>query len=583
MNGLSSPRLQRTFLSLLVLGGLLSAQASFAGESLEALVNQGNAAAEKQDFGTAIQAYEQAIKLAPAEKTLKNNLAVLYANYAVGLQDQKKYDTAFQYLDKAMALAAPGSASAKNIQGARASVYFSQAMDLKDTNEHPGPADYERIRGLLGKALALSPDEAAFKKGMAGMYLDEAYQLAVQEKFADAAPLLEKALTYDPNNKAVKQSLANVYLGLGRNDVTNRKSWIDKALAMDNSPKIQQVAAQLTASGEKPTAAGDGGFAADPNEAKGKAPRSISKLSVADMLRDMENQLQITPPKNASFDDRLEVLEKQVLGKTQSGAMATRTKAVYTALIGGSDGAGEQPNINLAQAPSADAQNSYLDEIFKVTDGKVVRWGRFPLRVYFEEPKENPLYKAEYKEAALKGFEVWKDRTDGYVKFLEIKNPQAADVIVNWTGPYVDRFADPEKVSSVYQNYTPPKRSRLLTVVQMASAFTPGYFSLVPQAAAAGLQYQQYKKLAILQEESKIYLGLNPTQKLAPEAAAMLIQNMAAKEFGHALGLKGSSPQQGDLLYPELRSDVAQVPTHRDLTTLRELYTRTPNIILNVN
>lgn len=585
MNGLSSLRPQRMLLSLIILGCLLGHQPSIAAESLEALVSQGNMAAEKQDFSTAIQAYEKAIQMAPQEKTLKSNLAVLYANHAVGLQDQKKYNEAFQYLDKAMAMAVPGSASAKNIQGVRASLYFSQAMDLKESNEHPTPAEYQSIRDLLNKALALSPDELAFKKGMAGTYLDEAYQLALQEKFADAAPLLEKALAYDPNNKAIKQSLANVYLGMGRNDVANRKNWIDKALAMDSSPKIQQVADRLmTIDHPSASTKANGGFAVDPSEAKGKAPKAISRLSVADMLRDMESQLQITPPKNASFDDRLAVLETQILGKPQMGAMAIRTKTVYTALMGGSDGIQEQSNnINLAQAPAMDTQNSYLDEIFKVTDGKVVRWGRFPLRVYFEEPKGNPLYKAEYKEAALKGFEIWKERTDGYVKFLEIKNPQAADVVVNWTETYVDRFADPEKVSSIYQSYTPPKRSRLLTVVQMASSFAPGYFSLVPQAAAAGLQYQQYKKLAILQEESKIYLGLTHTQTLDPEAAKMLIQNMAAKEFGHALGLKGSSPQQGDLLYPELRSDAPQVPTHRDLTTLRELYNRTPNIILNVN
>ncbi|WP_373532173.1 tetratricopeptide repeat protein [Vampirovibrio sp.] len=584
MNGLSGHRVQRTFLCLLALGCLLSPQGAWSAENLEALITQGNLAAEQQNFSAAIQAYEKAIQIAPQEKTLKNNLAVLYANHAVGLQDQKKYDQAFQYLDKATAIAVPGSASAKNIQGARASLYFSQAMDLKENNANPTPADYQNIRALLNQALALGPDELAFKKGLAGTYLDEAYQLAVQEKFTEAAPLLEKALSYDPKNPAIKQSLANVYLGLGRNDAANRKNWIDKALAMDHSPKIQQVADRLLAiDSPSASAQGKGGFAANPSEARGKAPKAISRLSVADMLRDMESQLQITPPKNATFDDRLATLETQVLGKPEVGAMAIRAKTVYTALMGESDGLQDQSSIDTPQAPAMDSQNSYLDEIFKVTDGKVVRWGRFPLRVYFEEPKENPLYKAEYKEAALKGFEVWKDHTDGYVKFLEIKNPQAADVVVNWTAAYVDRFADPETVSSVYKTYTPPKRSRLLTVVQMASAFAPGYFSLVPQAAAAGLQYQQYKKLAILQEESKIYLGLNPTQTLAPDAAKMLIQNMAAKEFGHALGLKGSSPQQGDLLYPELRSDAPQIPTYRDLTTLRELYNRTPNIILNVN
>lgn len=585
MNGLSGLRPQRLLLSLMLAGGLLSAPFSLAADNLSALINQGNLAAEKQDYGAAIQAYEQAVKQAPDQKVLKNNLAVLYANHAVGLQEQKKYDAALSNLDKAAALVTTGSREEKSVQGARASVYFSKAMDLKDAAEKPTAADYERMRGLLDKAITLSPNELAFKKGMAGVYQDEAYQLAIREQFADAIPLLEKALTYDANNKTVKQSLANVYLGMARNEPDNRKSWIDKALAMDNSPKIQQVADKLTALGAMPDPAASGGFAATPNEAGNQLPKVASQLSVAEMVRDMEAQLQITPEKNATLNQRLEMLEKQVLGKTQDGALATRTKTVYASLMGSYDGTLAQSNINLRQAPSGDSKNSYLDEIFKVTDGKVVRWGKFPLRVYFEEPGEEnplPLYKAEYKDAALKGFETWKDRTDGYVKFLEVKNPQAADIIVNWTEAYVDRYADPEAVSAIYQKYTPPKRSPLMTAVQVASAFTPGYFSLLPQAAAAGLQYQQYKKMAVIQEESKIYLGLDPTRELKPEAAALLIQNMAAKEFGHALGLKGTSPQQGDLLYPELRSDIVQVPSNRDLTTLRELYNRPPNIILNV-
>ena len=62
----------------------------------------------------------------------------------------------------------------------------------------------------------------------------------------------------------------------------------------------------------------------------------------------------------------------------------------------------------------------------------------------------------------------------------------------------------------------------------------------------------------------------------------MLIRNMAAKEFAHVLGLKAASPESGDITYPELRSDAVQDPSSRDLETLRQLYTRPANIILNV-
>jgi hypothetical protein len=572
LKSLLFPASKGQILRLLVLAALLNSPVAFAAESLEALVNRANVAAEKQDYATAIRLYEQAHRQAPAEKTLKKNLAVLYANYSVSLQEQKKYDEALQTIEKGAALVEPGTRDARSIQEAKASVYFSQAIDLKDKTESPTATDYERMRALLGQAITLSPNEVAFKKAMAGVYMDQAYQLALQEHFEDARPLLEKALEYDSQSKSVRQSLANVYLGLARNDVAKREEWITKALA------TEKLRAKSTQSAGKD---GANGFASSLG-GNMSVPKELSQLSVSDMLRDMEAQLELTPAKGASLQDRLEILEKQVLGKTQNGALAARTKTVYVALMGSYTGSLDQSNPRLVQAPAGSSETSYLDEIFKVTDGKVIRWGKFPVRIYFETPKDNPLFKPEYKAAALEGFKVWKDRTDGFINFVEIKNPDAADIQVIWTDKYEDRFISADEAPSVYKNYTPPKRNPLMTVAQVASMFTPGYFSLAPQAAAAAMQYQQQKKLEVIREESKIKLGLGPVKDASPEAAKWLIHNMAAKEFGHALGLKGSSPKEGDLLYPALRSDAPQFPTQRDLTTLRELYNRPPNIILNV-
>lgn len=578
------PVFKRTALALLLLMGLATVPFAVSAETLETLVNRANMAAEAQDYTTAIPLYEKALHQVPPKetttlKTLNKNLAVLYTNYGVSLQEQKHYDQALQYMDKGLALVAADSREAKSIQEAKASVYFSQAMDLKDSADTHTPAEYDKMRALLNQAIALSPSEPAFKKGMAGVYMEEAYQLAGQENFADARPLLEKALEYDPQNKSAKESLANVYLGLAKTDAEHRKDWIDKAQATDSSPKIQQIVARIQAQG---AVADSGGFGAAPTGGQVTAPADISKLSVAEMVQTMEAQLQINPPKGATLQERVDTLEKQVMGKTQSGALATRAKAVYISLMGSYNGVISESNPSLVQAPVNPSQDSYLEDIFKVTDGKVIRWGKFPLRVYFETPKDNPLFKPEYKQAALQGFNVWKDKTNGFINYVEIKNPQAADIQVSWADQYVDRFADPEHVPTLYKNYSPPKRNPLMTVVQVASMFTPGYFSLVPQAAASAMQYQQYKKLEVIQNESKITLGLEPVKDLSPDAAKLMMQNMAAKEFGHALGLKGNSSKEGDLLYPDLRSDVAQVPSSRDLATLRELYNRPPNIILNV-
>jgi predicted Zn-dependent protease/Tfp pilus assembly protein PilF len=569
--------------SLLLLA-LLAVPAALSAETLEAMVNRANAAAEKQDYPTAISLYEQAVKKAPAQATLKKNLAVLYANHGVGLHEQKKDAEAIAYLDKGLALTEPNSREWKNIRESKAGIYFAQAVALKEGAENPTDADFSQMKELLNKALELSPQETAFKKTLAGVYGEEAYLAAQQDNFDKARVYLETALTYDPQSKTLHQSLANVYLGLARQQPDHAQEWVDKATATDNSPKIQETGQRILKTGVSANGAPFGGFASQPNEVKGALPKEASQLSVAEMVADMEAQLQIKPDKGQAITDRLETLEKKVLGKPQTGALATRTKSLYGILMGSyTAGSYAQSNLSLTQAPVANTQNTYLADIFKVTDGKVIRWGKFPLRVYFQDPKNNELYKPEYKQAVLDGFTTWKTQTNGFVNFIEVKNEKAADILVNWGNQYIDRFADPENAPDIYKNFTPPKRTKLMTAVQMASMLTPGYFSIAPQAVNAAMQYQVNKKLQMLQDESKISIGLTPTQSLPMPAAKILIQNMAAKEFGHALGLKGNSSQAGDLLYPELRSDTPQLPTIRDLATLREIYDRPPNILLNVH
>jgi predicted Zn-dependent protease/tetratricopeptide (TPR) repeat protein len=560
---------------------------SYAAESTVDLVNRANAAAEKQEYPVAISLYEQARKKSPTEAALKKNLAIIYANYGVTLHEQKKDTEALAELEKGLALTQPGSREHRNIQQAKAGIYFAQAVELKNGDENPTPEAFAKMKILLNQAMELDPNETAFKKSMAGVYAEEAYFQAQQENFDKARQLLETSLTFDPQNKTLHQSLANVYLGLARQDVPYQKEWVDKALAMDNSPKVQQVGQQLLLHANVGTTAksgeDSGSFARMPGEVKTVAPKNLTKLSVAEMVSDMEAQLQIQSPKGASLPERLDAVETQALGKPQSGPLAIRAKTLYTNLMGTAPAGATQSTENVTQSPPSNDTDNYLSSIFKVTDGKIIRWGKFPLRIYFEPSPKNELYKPEYKQAALDGFNTWKDLTHGFVNYVEVKNQSAADITVMWTAQYQDRFVNPESTTELYKNYKAPKRSHLMTAVQMASMFTPGYFSFAPQAVNAAMQYKMAKKMQVLSDESKIQLGLSTTQSMPPESAKILVQNMAAKEFGHALGLKGNSPQAGDLLYPELRSDVVQQPSSRDLATLREIYDRQPNIVLNIH
>jgi predicted Zn-dependent protease len=117
-----------------------------------------------------------------------------------------------------------------------------------------------------------------------------------------------------------------------------------------------------------------------------------------------------------------------------------------------------------------------------------------------------------------------------------------------------------------------------------AAMFTPGFYSLIPQIAYSASRYQQYKFMALVKQESTIVLGLKGIEKLSEADAEKAIQNMGAHEFGHLLGLKANSPTDSDALSEKtpFTNDTVVLPSDRDIQTLRELYERPPNIILNV-
>jgi tetratricopeptide (TPR) repeat protein len=586
-------------------------QTPAATDGLQALLNNANAAANKKDYPQAIALYEQAVAKASGEKTFKHNLSVLYANYGVGLEEKGEYAAAQKALDKSLALSSPQSQEATSVREAKAGAYYSEAMALrstlqaKDENAPRTATELASIRTLLNKAIALSPQQGVYKQGMANTYLDEAYDLANQEHYTEALPILEKARTYDPDSDAVQESLANVYLGLARNDVAHRQVWIDKALATDKSPQIQQTAAQLKAA-PRQTQAGDikkKSFATSPGATALKPPPELSHLSVLGMIEVMEGELGLHPAPKATLQTRLEAIEKPVLGQLGTGLLTQRSKAAYTVLMGKSATAPVLQAKNLpamAEPLSAIPEDTYLDKVFAVTDGKVVRWGRFPLRLYFDVPvetitdkngKTKPVknqtpgwYKPEYRETALAGFNLWNADTGGFARIVEVKNPAAADILVHWAKePYTDRFAKPEtKTTDVYKNYVPPKHSKTMRALQVASMATPGYLSLAPQALNAALQYKEARKLELLRTESTLTLGLGSLEALSPQAAKVRLQNISAREFGHALGIKGISPNAADLMSTTPVSDsTVQSPTMRDLNTLRALYDRPANIVLN--
>jgi len=247
------------------------------------------------------------------------------------------------------------SPDATMVKDAKASAYYSQAMslrskilDAKPSGSYASATELESIRTYLKKAIQLSPGQGAYKQGMASTYLDEAFDLASQERYKEAIPVLEKAKSIDPQNDSVQESLANVYLGVARSDTEHQQQWIDKALAADKSPHTVQTAEQIRqmnspysnqgssdpAKSDKPNLQSKTLGHQWPTTAASKAPADISRLSVRDMIASMETTLGLTPASSENLVQRLEAIETPLFGKAGTGNLTVRTKTAYTTLLG---------------------------------------------------------------------------------------------------------------------------------------------------------------------------------------------------------------------------------------------------------
>lgn len=578
----------KTKIFLLILSTAIFGSLSAEGEDWNAKITSANQYAKINAYDKAIPLYEAAANVMPNETTLKNNLEVLYVNYGIQLQSEEKYDEADVYFNKALKI----NGASKHALRGKAGNYFNKAMTLRES----GSKDYPAMQNLIESAIALQPEEDAFKRALSAIYFDEAIELAEKAQHQDAITLLEKANALS-EQEAVNTSLVNLYLEMASQEPDKQEFWFNKTRAISSDTTIEariKHTAELNAPPVELDAEGNPintpvGFQdlklSKKDKKNIKRPKSAAHISLTDMVLDVENQLGIERNTDLTLTERVDNAESQVFGELSTeDPLSVRIENLYDTLIGTRAGMLGESQPQLTQAPVGASKYSYLDQIFKTTDGKVIRWGKFPLRVYIEEPdtKDNPDYRPEYRDAVMNGLNAWKKATDGQITVVIVKGEGSADVQFKWGETYTDKFADAEDVPDFYQKYSVPKSSKLLKIVQLAAGLTPGIYGLAPQALAAGMQYKQYKKLEVIREESKTTLGLDEVKALPPEAASIMIQNMAAKEFGHILGLKGHSNNPDDLMYPNLKSDSLQLPTIRDVQTLSELYSRPANIILNV-
>jgi tetratricopeptide (TPR) repeat protein len=152
------------------------------------------------------------------------------------------------------------------------------------------------------------------------------------------------------------------------------------------------------------------------------------------------------------------------------------------------------------------------------------------IRVYIMDGNGIEGYRAEFEESLRQAFDEWTELSDGKVKFVFVTKPEDGQMKVTWTN---DLHAPALK-------------------------------------AEAGHAQSQFGPDGI--EHSEISLLTVDPVKDGPIGRNYLY-NVCLHEIGHALGLRGHSPHETDIMYPSLYTQ--QGLSARDVNTLLALYSKT--------
>lgn len=566
----------------------LSQASGFASQTTRILVDSANRQAEQKNYLPAICQYRLAVKRLPAEMTLANNLSVLYYNYAIQLQEGAATVETFAQSRQWLLLSQlgqEGKASYRTAQQAIAATYYDQAQTLRQHYSYnQQPVDWLTVRALLQQAKEADPIQAAYGDSLANSYVAEGIDLVKAGDIANGLPLVEKAHQLQPDSVSIQTSLAHVYLRQAQDtpQADQRKIWIDKAMAVSqNSPDVVEMARQMeeghrVRSSDTDGSGHDAGYVAMP---------------ITEQIAALEVALGLPDNRSRSIPSRLKVIEKQVYGKVQKGALNQRVETAYGQILGrGQTFRSSAPD--LIQQTIQTSEGTYLSQVFKATGGRVIRWAKFPLDVAINAPEEGleqylstqglDLTNVQVQHALQDGFNRWIGATGEFVSVNWVLSTDNADVVIEFKPSVDDRFAQAGYV--VLEDFVVPKRSKLQRALGVASMFAPGAYGLAPQAVAAGIQYRQYQHIKSLKDESTIPLSLDRLQGVPSHIALTRLANMAAYELGHVLGIKANSPNPADLMHPSTVIDtLPRQLSAADLATFKALYERPANIVLNLD
>jgi hypothetical protein len=187
----------------------------------------------------------------------------------------------------------------------------------------------------------------------------------------------------------------------------------------------------------------------------------------------------------------------------------------------------EYPQVHRLEQNFYPSQGHYLDRIAE--EGLYVRWpdDAMPLKVFIERKTQG----TDYAIMARKAIKAWADASDGKISYVEVTDPEVAQIRVYWT-----ETLGTKDVGG--QGFLKEGSTRI----------RQGEKTLYQEIKVATLDFQRFP---------------NPPHR---------IYHTLVHEFGHALGLRGHSDHPADVMYATKTGSESGTLSQRDINTIRELY-----------
>jgi tetratricopeptide (TPR) repeat protein len=190
-------------------------------------------------------------------------------------------------------------------------------------------------------------------------------------------------------------------------------------------------------------------------------------------------------------------------------------------------------------APDADPHGP--DFLSSVTQhGKVFRWPleKMPLRVFIEDGHGCPGFQDSFTQYLIDAFNNWSQATQGRLTFLQVANPNQADIICSWTGnPYDVGPTGSDVEQGICQMNSVERSNENFVRINRAN-------------------------VRILTVDRETHKSISDDD----------MKKTTLHELGHALGLRGHSPNNHDIMFFSVSPTVWPVLSKRDKATLERVY-----------